>query len=233
MVSHNELGPIERYIEVKSIGGIWGDRGVGLTATQYEFAREKGSLFWLYVVERATSDEPTLYEIQDPAALIDEYRFDGGWTEVALGESAFSASPERTAWYTEYRSEALNPGVSQVPVFSDPEDLGQSLEGAGSFGSGTWAVEEDRLDGTATYLLFTDQTPADPTGETVLARVSGDWQVGAYILIVDESDGSLRVVIRPLGQTSGQGLEEFSEDDVDVYATFVGEIAAGPTGEGR
>ncbi|MCZ3100085.1 DUF3883 domain-containing protein, partial [Acinetobacter baumannii] len=43
-----------RWVEVKSMTGTLEDRPVGLSHTQFEFAREKGDAYWLYVVEHAT-----------------------------------------------------------------------------------------------------------------------------------------------------------------------------------
>ena len=77
----------ERYIEVKSLSGDWGARNAaGLTKTQFEMARERGGQFWLYVVERATSDDCQIHRIQDPANQVNQYLFDDGWQ--ALAETA-------------------------------------------------------------------------------------------------------------------------------------------------
>lgn len=73
-----------RYIEVKSIRGDWDSRGVKMTHTQFNKARELGDKFWLYVVERAESDtEFKIYMIQDPANRVDEFFYDLGWRKVA------------------------------------------------------------------------------------------------------------------------------------------------------
>jgi hypothetical protein len=82
-----------RYIEVKSLSGEWGERNAaGLTRTQFETARSLGDQFWLYVVERATSDEPQLYPIQDPANRVNQYLFDDGWQVLAeIGEAIESS----------------------------------------------------------------------------------------------------------------------------------------------
>jgi hypothetical protein len=75
-------GPIERYIEVKSTADVWGDRGVALSRTQFERARELGPAYWLYVVERANADEARIFRIQDPANRAMWYFFDDGWRVV-------------------------------------------------------------------------------------------------------------------------------------------------------
>jgi hypothetical protein len=83
-----------RYIEVKSLSGDWGARNAaGLTRAQYEFAREKGDQFWLYVVERAAGDDYQIHRIQDPANQVNQYLFDDGWQELA--ETA-EGNPEET-----------------------------------------------------------------------------------------------------------------------------------------
>jgi uncharacterized protein DUF3883 len=76
-------GEVERYIEVKSLSEKWGADGVGLTATEFGRARELGERYWLYVVERAKSDAPEIYRIQDPARKANWFFFDRGWSQVA------------------------------------------------------------------------------------------------------------------------------------------------------
>lgn len=74
----------ERLIEVKSLSGLWSERSAaGLTRPQFEMARDKGDRFWLYVVERATSEDWQLYRIQNPANQVNQYLFDDGWQSLA------------------------------------------------------------------------------------------------------------------------------------------------------
>lgn len=75
-------GSIIRYIEVKSISGPWTIEGVGMSKSQFDKARQQHGRFWLYVVEH-TNSEPRIFQIQNPANLVDEYRFDDGWKSVA------------------------------------------------------------------------------------------------------------------------------------------------------
>ncbi|MBV7427221.1 MULTISPECIES: DUF3883 domain-containing protein [unclassified Acidovorax] len=84
-------GSFSRYIEIKSLSGPWDLSNVGLSVAQFQFAREQGARFWLYVVDKLDSGRPDLYMIQDPASKVSEYRFDDGWVKAA--ESA--AAPER------------------------------------------------------------------------------------------------------------------------------------------
>jgi len=97
-----------RYIEVKGTDGDWGDLGVGLTKPQFEFARQKGEDFWLYVVERAGDASPRVHRIRNPAAQITQYRFDGNWARLAEKGSAAeradapeAATVEELQGYTE------------------------------------------------------------------------------------------------------------------------------------
>jgi hypothetical protein len=75
---------VERYIEVKGIDGAWGANGVPLSPIQLKYAQEKGEQFWLYVVEHARDSKlARIHAIQNPAALINQYRFDKGWSNAA------------------------------------------------------------------------------------------------------------------------------------------------------
>lgn len=76
-----------RWVEVKSMTGSLEDRPVGLSHTQFDRAREKGSAYWLYVVEHAT--DPTkarVLRIQNPVGLARTFTFDRGWREIARTE---------------------------------------------------------------------------------------------------------------------------------------------------
>lgn len=73
-----------RWVEVKSMTGTLADRPVGLSYTQFDYAREKGNAYWLYVVEHATDPkEARVLRIQNPAGRSRTFTFDHGWTEVA------------------------------------------------------------------------------------------------------------------------------------------------------
>jgi len=81
--SRDDLGQVVRYIEVKSTGEAWGDRGVALSNVQYECARERGAVYWLYVVVRPHDQDYLISRIQSPAERVAQYVFDGGWSDVA------------------------------------------------------------------------------------------------------------------------------------------------------
>lgn len=76
-----------RWVEVKSMTGSLEDRPVGLSHTQFNYAREKGDAYWLYVVEYTT--DPTkarLLKIQNPVAHARTFTFDHGWSDIASCE---------------------------------------------------------------------------------------------------------------------------------------------------
>lgn len=76
-----------RWVEIKSMSGSLDDRPVGLSHTQFEWARKCGAAFWLYVVEHATDSTKTrILRIQDPVANARTFTFDYGWREIARTE---------------------------------------------------------------------------------------------------------------------------------------------------
>lgn len=80
----NGAGQKVRWVEVKSMTGSLENRPVGLSCTQFDYAREKGNAFWLYVVEHATDAEKArVLRIQNPVALARTFTFDHGWSKIA------------------------------------------------------------------------------------------------------------------------------------------------------
>lgn len=79
--SEDELGNV-RYIEVKSLKGEWGRRGVKVTLKQFQEGEKYADKFWLYVVERA-EDAPNVITIQDPVRLVGEFYYDDSWRQLA------------------------------------------------------------------------------------------------------------------------------------------------------
>lgn len=71
------------WCEVKAMAGTLDDRPVGMSSTQFEYAQSRGSAYWLYVVERAGTDNPNLVPIQDPAGKAKTFTFDVGWRSVS------------------------------------------------------------------------------------------------------------------------------------------------------
>lgn len=89
----NGAGQQVRWVEVKSMTGSLEDRPVGLSRTQFEYAREKGDAYWLYVVEHATdSAKARVLRIQDPVAHTRTFTFDRGWSQIARLEPLTRAS---------------------------------------------------------------------------------------------------------------------------------------------
>jgi len=56
---NNDTGETE-YYEVKSLAGPWAEKGVFLTPTQHQCAKEKGENYFLVVVENLETDQPTV-----------------------------------------------------------------------------------------------------------------------------------------------------------------------------
>jgi len=78
-----------RWIEVKAMTGLLRDRSVGLSRTQFDYARLRGPAYWLYIVERAgTKGSEKVWRIQDPAGKAKTFTFDHGWLEIADGDRA-------------------------------------------------------------------------------------------------------------------------------------------------
>jgi hypothetical protein len=79
-----ERGEPVRWIEVKAMTGSLRNRPVGLSRAQFDFARQKGQEFWLYVVEGAGDpDAARVIRISDPIGKARTFTFDRGWVEVA------------------------------------------------------------------------------------------------------------------------------------------------------
>ncbi|MGO9082600.1 MAG: DUF3883 domain-containing protein [Streptosporangiaceae bacterium] len=84
IISRDGSGQVLRHIEVKSTSGAWDDIGVGLSRTQFDFARQNPGTFWLYVVEHALDDgQARVLRIADPAGRAEEFRFDDGWAPLS------------------------------------------------------------------------------------------------------------------------------------------------------
>jgi len=84
------------YIEVKGTEELWDGYGVAISQTQYEFAKEHGDSFWLYVVEDVGSDSPRVYRIKNPVAKINKYSFDYGWKNVVESEEIHNHPVEQS-----------------------------------------------------------------------------------------------------------------------------------------
>jgi hypothetical protein len=88
IISKPKDGGVTRYIEVKGLADSWTERGVKLSRTQMQFAREKGDDFWLYVVEHALDPKKrNVHAIRNPFDKSDEFWFDQGWIDIAEEKS--------------------------------------------------------------------------------------------------------------------------------------------------
>lgn len=84
-----------RWVEVKSMTGTLENRAVGMSHTQFDFARGKGDAYWLYVVERATDPvHARVLRIQNPAGHARTFTFDYGWSEIAITEPPKPSTPK-------------------------------------------------------------------------------------------------------------------------------------------
>ena len=72
------------WCEVKAMKGDLRDRPVTLSRTQFEYARKQRESYWLYVVERAGSEDARIVRIQDPVGKAKTFTFDKGWLDVAV-----------------------------------------------------------------------------------------------------------------------------------------------------
>ena len=80
----DDAGRQIRWVEVKAMTGTLRDRAVGMSHTQFEYARQKGDAYWLYIVEHATdSVRARVFRIQNPAGRASTYTFDHGWSDIA------------------------------------------------------------------------------------------------------------------------------------------------------
>jgi len=72
-----------RYIEVKSLRGLWDKRGICMTSTQFKAGNEHQDQYWLYVVEQAETDEAKVNLIKNPVGLVNEFYYDDSWRQLA------------------------------------------------------------------------------------------------------------------------------------------------------
>ena len=79
----DEDGKPIRWCEIKAMTGGLHNRPIGLSRTQFEFAREHDEAYWLYVVDHAGTERARIIRIQDPAGKTRTYTFDYGWLSIA------------------------------------------------------------------------------------------------------------------------------------------------------
>ncbi len=72
-----------QWCEVKAMTASLNNRPVGLSRTQFDFARQHGQNYWLYAVENAGTENARIVRIQDPAGKARTFTFDRGWLSIA------------------------------------------------------------------------------------------------------------------------------------------------------
>jgi hypothetical protein len=78
-------GDVVRYIEVKTLTGMWGEGGVAVTKSQLEFAQVYDN-WWLFVVENINTQNTNVHTFENPVQQANRYMFDNSWKQ--LSESA-------------------------------------------------------------------------------------------------------------------------------------------------
>lgn len=71
------------WCEVKAMKGDLQDRPATMSHAQFKYAQKRGDAYWLYLVERAGSDDVRVVRIRDPAGKAKTFTFDKGWLDVA------------------------------------------------------------------------------------------------------------------------------------------------------
>jgi hypothetical protein len=80
----DDAGEPIRWVEVKAMRASLDDRPVGLSHTQFEHARSRGTAYWIYVVEYAADEtQAVIVRICDPAGKSRTFTFDHGWKAIA------------------------------------------------------------------------------------------------------------------------------------------------------
>ncbi|MCI2285150.1 DUF3883 domain-containing protein [Colwellia sp. MSW7] len=71
----NSEGDLVRYIEVKTLTGMWAEGGVAVTESQLEFAQVNDE-WWLFVVENVNCNNPSVYVFENPVQEANRFMFD-------------------------------------------------------------------------------------------------------------------------------------------------------------
>ncbi len=71
------------WCEVKAMTGTLDDRPVGISRTQFEWAKTHRERYWLYVVERGRTSDARVVRIQNPVGKAKTFTFDRGWRAAA------------------------------------------------------------------------------------------------------------------------------------------------------
>ncbi len=86
----------EEFIEVKGQSSAWTEEGVALTPTELMTAQQKGSRYWLCVVEYAHDEmRRQLHLLCNPYGLTQQFRFDVGWKSAAESAATVPLRPRK------------------------------------------------------------------------------------------------------------------------------------------
>jgi Domain of unknown function (DUF3883) len=80
-----------RFIELKTTNEPWGERGVTLSANQFQKAlhKNRADRYWLYVVDDLQG-QPRVHRIWNPAGRTQHFVFDEGWLDFVEDEEGLS-----------------------------------------------------------------------------------------------------------------------------------------------
>lgn len=78
----NSEGEVVRYIEVKTLTGVWGEGGVAVTKSQLEFAQVNDN-WWLFVVENINTQKPNVFLFENPVQDANRFMFDNSWKQLS------------------------------------------------------------------------------------------------------------------------------------------------------
>ena len=213
IVSRDESGQVDRYIEVKSLPGSWEQSFVSLTARQFREAQDRESLFWLYVVENTEHDTKNIIRIQDPASKIDKYTFDPGW-RGAMRRSESNDEPD-LGWLLEHSAElvetvlAAGLGTPQLLTPFGPIEEGDQVEAV-------WLEERVAITGDPPSEEVQDW--AEEEGWQI--RSSNDWDSEELIETLRERSSTAKRATNPASGKGWPSTEGFSQHTAESRASF-------------
>ena len=85
IVEKDREGNEVRYIEVKTLTGMWGKGGVSLTPKQVKYALkpELKDKWWLFVVEGINTGNTQITQFPNPVYEANKFMFDSSWKQLA------------------------------------------------------------------------------------------------------------------------------------------------------
>ncbi|MBA6328135.1 DUF3883 domain-containing protein [Colwellia sp. MB02u-6] len=81
LIEVSETHDVIRYIEVKTLTGIWAEEGVGLTPAQFNLALDTQN-WWLFVVENINTRNTEVHQFDNPVRLVNRFNFDSSWKQL-------------------------------------------------------------------------------------------------------------------------------------------------------